>query len=67
MANDRNKDRGKRGADLKRIPKPRACIFCVEMPNSTPSPNSPPSVNCVEAFTYTAAASITCRNCRARA
>ena len=29
MANDRNKDRGgKLGADLKRIPKPRACIFC---------------------------------------
>ena len=36
---------------------PRACSFCVEMPISAPKPNSPPSVNRVEALTRTAAAS----------
>src|SRR5581483_6841931 len=40
---------------------PRACSFCVEMPTSAPNPNSPPSVNCVLAFTYTAAASTSLR------
>ena len=37
---------------------PRAWSFCVDMPISAPNPNSLPSVNLVEAFTYTAAASI---------
>ena len=36
---------------------PRAWSFWVEMPISQPSPNSPPSVNRVEALTYTAALS----------
>src|ERR1039458_6542615 len=36
---------------------PRACSFWVEIPTSPPSPNSPPSMNLVEAFTMTAAAS----------
>src|ERR1019366_804064 len=36
---------------------PRACSFWVEMPISAPNPNSPPSVNRVEALTMTAAAS----------
>ena len=36
---------------------PRACSFCVELPISAPIPNSKPSVNRVEAFTYTHAAS----------
>ena len=36
---------------------PLACSFWVEMPISAPSPNSPPSVKRVEAFTYTAAES----------
>src|SRR2546429_439924 len=36
---------------------PRACSFWVEMPISAPMPNSPPSVNRVDAFTRTAAAS----------
>ncbi len=36
---------------------PRACSFWVEMPISAPNPNSPPSVNRVEALTTTAAAS----------
>ena len=36
---------------------PLACSFCVEMPISAPKPNSPPSVNLVEAFTITAAES----------
>src|SRR5690606_5940307 len=36
---------------------PRACNFCVEMPISAPKPNSPPSVNRVDALEYTAAAS----------
>ena len=36
---------------------PRACSFCVEMPTSAPRPNSPPSVNRVEAFTATTAES----------
>ena len=30
---------------------PLACNFCVEIPISAPSPNSPPSVNLVEQFT----------------
>ncbi len=29
---------------------PRACSFCVLIPTSAPKPNSPPSVNAVEAF-----------------
>ena len=29
---------------------PLACIFCVDIPISQPSPNSPPSVNLVEAL-----------------
>ena len=40
---------------------PRACSFWVEMPISAPSPNCPPSVNAVEAFAYTAAASTRAR------
>ena len=36
---------------------PRACSFCVEMPISAPKPNSPPSVNRVDALTITTAAS----------
>ena len=36
---------------------PRACSFCVEIPISAPKPNSPPSVNRVEALTITAAES----------
>ena len=36
---------------------PRAWSFWVEMPISQPRPNSPPSVNRVEALTYTAALS----------
>ena len=36
---------------------PRACIFCVEMPTSTPRPNCAPSLKYVDAFTNTAAAS----------
>ena len=36
---------------------PRAWSFCVDMPISHPSPNSPPSVKRVEALTYTAALS----------
>ena len=36
---------------------PRACSFWVEMPISAPKPNSPPSVNRVEALTSTAAES----------
>src|SRR4051812_44757342 len=30
---------------------PRACSFCVELPISAPMPNSPPSVNRVDALT----------------
>jgi hypothetical protein len=30
---------------------PRAWSFCVELPISAPMPNSPPSVNRVDAFT----------------
>ena len=30
MANDRKKERSSKRAELKRIPKPRACIFCKE-------------------------------------
>ena len=41
---------------------PRTCSFCVLMPISAPKPNSKPSVNLVEALTYTAAASISSRN-----
>ncbi len=44
---------------------PRACIFCVEMPISAPKPNSPPSVNRVEALTMTAAESTRAVNRRA--
>ena len=44
---------------------PRACSFCVELPISAPIPNWPPSVNRVEAFTYTQAASTACWNLRA--
>ncbi len=36
---------------------PRAWSFCVELPISAPMPNSPPSVNRVDALTYTQAAS----------
>ena len=36
---------------------PRACSFWVEIPISAPKPNSPPSVNRVEALTRTAAES----------
>ena len=36
---------------------PRACSFCVEMPISAPNPNSPPSVNRVDALIITAAES----------
>ena len=46
---------------------PRACSFCVEMPISAPRPNSPPSVNRVEALWYTAAASTWLRYCSAAA
>jgi hypothetical protein len=34
----------------------------VEIPTSAPNPNSPPSVNLVEAFTYTQAALISFKN-----
>src|SRR5204863_3999394 len=44
---------------------PRACSFCVEFPISAPIPNSPPSVNRVEALTYTHAASTPRWNARA--
>src|SRR5579863_9774980 len=44
---------------------PRACSFWVELPISAPIPNSPPSVNRVEAFTYTHAASTPSWNARA--
>src|SRR5262249_42082509 len=46
---------------------PRACSFCVEMPISAPKPNSPPSVNRVEALTITAAASTSATTRRAAA
>lgn len=46
---------------------PRACSFWVEMPISAPKPNSPPSVNRVEALTITAAASTRATNSRAAA
>ena len=36
---------------------PRACSFCVEFPIAAPMPNTYPSVNRVDAFTYTTAAS----------
>ena len=39
----------------------------MEMPISQPRPNSPPSVNRVEAFQYTAALSTRARNCPAAA
>ena len=42
---------------------PRAWSFWVEMPISQPRPNSPPSVNRVEALTYTAAESTRAVNC----
>ena len=41
---------------------PRAWSFWVEMPISAPKPNSPPSTNRLEAFTSTAAASISAAN-----
>src|SRR4030095_4406794 len=40
---------------------PLACSFCVEIPISAPRPNSSPSVNLVEAFMYTTAASTSCK------
>jgi len=46
---------------------PRACSFWVEMPISAPNPNSPPSVNRVEALTITAAASTSATQRRAAA
>ena len=46
---------------------PRACSFWVEMPISAPKPNSPPSVNRVEALTITAAASTSAVHRRAAA
>src|SRR4051812_38350022 len=44
---------------------PRACSFWVLIPISAPKPNSPPSVNRVEAFTSTAAESTSAVNRRA--
>src|SRR5277367_5046352 len=44
---------------------PRAWSFWVELPISAPMPNSPPSVNRVEALTYTQAASTPSWNARA--
>ena len=41
---------------------PLACSFCVLIPISAPNPNSKPSVNLVEALTYTAAESISFKN-----
>ena len=41
---------------------PLAWSFWVLMPISAPKPNCPPSVNRVEALTYTAAASISFKN-----
>ena len=41
---------------------PLAWSFCVLIPISAPKPNSFPSVNLVDAFTYTHAASISSRN-----
>ena len=41
---------------------PLACNFCVLIPISAPNPNSNPSVNLVDALTYTAAASISSWN-----
>src|SRR5204863_8795264 len=46
---------------------PRACSFWVEMPISAPNPNSPPSVNRVDALTRTAAASTAATKRRAAA
>src|SRR6478735_4817348 len=46
---------------------PRACSFWVDMPTSAPRPSSPPSVNRVEAFTMTAAESISAMNLSALA
>ncbi len=40
---------------------PRAWSFCVEMPTSAPKPNSPPSVNRVEALAMTTAESTSAR------
>ena len=40
---------------------PRACNFCVEIPISAPKPNSPPSVNRVDALTITATDAATMR------
>src|SRR5437588_11496901 len=44
---------------------PLAWSFWVEFPISAPIPNSPPSVNRVEALTYTQAASTPCSKARA--
>src|SRR6478609_2126402 len=46
---------------------PRACSFWVLMPISAPNPNSPPSVNRVEALTSTAAESTSAVRRRAAA
>ena len=46
---------------------PRACNFCVLIPISAPNPNSPPSVNRVDALTSTAAESTAAVKCRAAA
>ena len=46
---------------------PRACSFWVEIPISAPKPNSKPSVNRVEAFSYTQAESISFKNFSAAA
>ena len=46
---------------------PRACSFWVLMPISAPKPNSPPSVNRVDALTSTAAESTAAVKCRAAA
>ena len=46
---------------------PRACSFWVVMPISAPKPNSPPSVNRVDALTRTAAESTSAANRRAAA
>jgi hypothetical protein len=46
---------------------PRACSFWVEIPTSAPKPNSPPSVNLVEALTMTTAESTSFKNLSALA
>ena len=44
---------------------PRAWSFWVEIPISHPRPNSPPSVNRVDTFQYTAALSTSAMNASA--